>query len=61
MPDGGVGRRRGIRRRREVVDMDELLREPLRVRMSRGQLGLDLFVVDDAAFSRVDQKNPPWA
>ncbi|SKZ72283.1 Uncharacterised protein [Mycobacteroides abscessus subsp. abscessus] len=41
----------------DVVDVDETLFEPLRVRMLGGELVLDLLVVDDAARLGVDEEH----
>ena len=44
---------------RQVVQVDHAALEPLRVRMLRRQVGLDLLVVDDASARGVDQEHPP--
>jgi hypothetical protein len=52
-----VARRREIRRRIEIFDVDEV-RQPLLIRMRRRQVAFDLLVVDDATLGRVDQEDP---
>ena len=52
-------RARQIRRRRQIVDVDEVLAQPVRVRLRRRQLALDLLVGDDPPLRRVDQEDAP--
>ena len=50
--------RRQIRRRRQILDVDQVLGQPLRVGMRRREIALDLLVGDDAALHGVDQEDP---
>ena len=43
----------------QVLEPAQLVRHPLAVGVRRGQLGLDLRVVDDPALGGVDQEHPP--
>ncbi len=52
-----VRRERLVRRLRQIFDVDEVRLQPLAVRMLRGQLPLDLFVVDDPALSGVHEQD----
>ena len=42
----------------QILELDEVVAEPVGVGMLGGELGLDLLVVDDAALRRVDQEDP---
>ena len=52
---GVVGRRHRVRL--ELLEVHEVVPEPVGVRMLRGQLRLDLLVVDDAPLGGVDQED----
>ena len=45
--------------RREIVELDQAVLQPLGVRMLGGEGGLDLLVVDDAPLGGVDEEHPP--
>ena len=44
-------------RRRQIVQMDEMLPQPLRIRLALRNFSLDFRVADDPAFSHIDQKH----
>ena len=44
---------------RQVLELDEALRQPLAVGVLGGERRLDLLVVDDPALRRVDEEHAP--
>ena len=57
LDDRLVAGRRQVRRRVQVLDVDQV-REPVLVRLRRRQLPLDLLVRDDPSLRRVDEEDP---
>ena len=51
-----VGRRHRVRRK--LLEVDQVVPEPVGVGVLGGELGLDLLVVDDATLGGVDEKDP---
>ena len=49
--------RRGLGRGRQVLEVDQVLVEPLAIRALRGDRALQLLVVDDPTLDRVDQEH----
>ena len=56
---GLVAERRRIRRRREVLDVDQVPGQPLAVRVRPGEIALDLLVGHDPALHGVDEEDAP--
>ncbi len=57
LADRRMVRLRDVQRFRQLVERDAVLRDPAAVGLATDDVGLDLFVVDDAALHRIDEEH----